>query len=295
VSPLRAAVEADLPALRAIFAATLELEPVERAALVDLLFHRPGPPAVSTLVAVDNRAVVGGIFFSQADDRGYVDGFAVHPQYQRRGIGGALVRAAQMQLRGAGARVISVGDNTETAYAWPGIDLRYAAATAMVERAGFRRSGTAQNMTVDLAPWTPRETALGPGGPVIRRAERRDAAALDTFIAGARFSPVWAREARRALHRTPPTVFLAVTGGVISGFACYAVYRVDWFGPIGVDPLRRNASTGRALLIACLNELAAAGIAQAQICWIGPAGFYRRTVGARCERTFGIYVRESPR
>ncbi len=85
-------------------------------------------------------------------------------------------------------------------------------------------------------------------------------------------------------------MFVAVIGDQIAGFACHCVHRVHWFGPIGVDPDHRNARVGEAVLAACLDDLAAAGMAAAQIGWIGPRDFYRRTVSARCERSFAMYT-----
>jgi hypothetical protein len=45
---------------------------------------------------------------------------------------------------------------------------------------------------------------------------------------------------------------------------------------------------GEALLLLCLDDLAAAGVAVAQISWIGPMAFYSKTVDARCGRVFAV-------
>jgi ribosomal protein S18 acetylase RimI-like enzyme len=280
---VRAAGAADLPALRRLFALTLDREPVQRAALADLLFHRDA----DALVAVADEHMVGCVFASRAATRGHIDGFAVHPAWRRQGIGSRLLATATERLRAAGARTVTIGDNTATAYAWPGIDLAYPAANALAQRSGFARTGTAQNMTVDLADWVPDRRRAG--DLELRRATGADRDGLDAFIA-ARFDPAWRREAARALDRSPATVFVVTAADRIAGFACHGVYRVDWFGPIGVDPRYRHARVGQALLAGCLDDLAAAGLAAAQISWIGPADFYRRTVGARCERVFALYT-----
>ena len=46
------------------------------------------------------------------------------------------------------------------------------------------------------------------------------------------------------------------------------------------------------LLRRCLAEQRAAGMASAQIGWVGPLGFYSRAVGARAERVFWLYRRD---
>ncbi len=188
---IRTARPADLPALRRLFAQTLDREPVQRAALAHLLVHRDGPG----LVAVADTEAVGRVFTSGAGDRGHIDGFAVHPSGRRRGIGSRLLTAASEQSRIGGAHPVMIGDNTATAYASPGIDLGYPAAIALAQRCGFVRSGSAQNMTVDVGNWVPGECRAG--GLVLRRGAPGDRDDLDAFIA-ARFDPAWRREAARA-------------------------------------------------------------------------------------------------
>jgi GNAT superfamily N-acetyltransferase len=114
---------------------------------------------------------------------------------------------------------------------------------------------------------------------------------LERFI-NRHFTEVWRQEADRAVHRATPTAFVALRGEAITGFACHGVYRRDWFGPIGTAPDERGSGIGEALLRLCLDDLAEAGIAQAQICWIGPMSFYSRTVGARCGRQFVMFDKE---
>ena len=69
--------------------------------------------------------------------------------------------------------------------------------------------------------------------------------------------------------------------------------QVDWFGPLGVHPSSRGEGLGEALLLLCLDNLAAAGFDNAQISWIGPMHFYARAVDARCGRVFAV-LEKSP-
>lgn len=66
----------------------------------------------------------------------------------------------------------------------------------------------------------------------------------------------------------------------VQGFACYNVTRPDYFGPTGVLESQRGRGIGRALLLQCLEALAAEGYAYAIIGGVGPAEFYERAVGA---------------
>ena len=114
---------------------------------------------------------------------------------------------------------------------------------------------------------------------------------LETFVQ-AQFDEVWRHEARLALHRDRPTAFIAIRNGRIAGFACYGVYRPDWFGPLGVDQESRGEGLGEALLLRCLDDLAEAGVPVAQISWVGPVRFYARTVDARIGRVFAVLEKQ---
>ena len=97
--------------------------PEEGDALLDLWHHAdasPSPtdtpeqigqvvrdPAASVLVAVDNDLLVGSIIGGWDGWRGNIYRLAVLPSYRRRGIGRALVAAAEQSLVERGARRIS--------------------------------------------------------------------------------------------------------------------------------------------------------------------------------------------
>jgi predicted N-acetyltransferase YhbS len=284
---IRPAVDADLPALRAVAEAALDLEPGDRGQLVDLLHDRGDGTPVVRLAAEEDGRVVGFAFGSIRGARGFVDGWAVEPASRHRGVGSELLRACESALVAAGASSLSIGGNT-WCYAWPGLDPGYTAALVLLERRGYSRTDTLLNMDVPLSAW---QQGLAPdawrdrgSGVELRRATGADAEALVGFARG--FSGAWADESARAVHRDRPTAFLALREGRVVGFACHGVYRDGWFGPTGVDPAERGNGLGEALLRLCLDDLAAAGTEVAQISWIGPMAFYHRTVGARCRRVF---------
>lgn len=101
----------------------------------------------------------------------------------------------------------------------------------------------------------------------------------------------WADECEAAFARQPVSCFLAIgtvdpaDAGVgkdpaLLGFACYDATCRNFFGPIGVVGNARTRGIGKALTLACLHAMAAAGYAYAIIGWAGPVGFFERAVGA---------------
>lgn len=103
--------ERDFPAVRAVNASAFET--VAEANLVDTL-RRQTEPVVS-LVAEDNKAVLGHIMFSPVSLSGHPElkivglaPMAVTPTHQKKGIGSALVRAGLERCKelGFGAVVV---------------------------------------------------------------------------------------------------------------------------------------------------------------------------------------------
>ena len=91
-------------------------------------------------VATEEERVMGYAVTGRAGRRGYLQRLAVHPDVQRRGVGGALVLDALRWLRRWRAERAMV--NTQ---------LGNEAALALYERAGFRREdGGLAVLTVDL-------------------------------------------------------------------------------------------------------------------------------------------------
>jgi predicted N-acetyltransferase YhbS len=271
--------------LRRIAAAALGRERVDPAGVVDLLHFRPGLSPSLRLVATWDGGIAGFCYASVSEGVGSLDGIAVAAAVRRRGIGTALVTETLRRLADAGCDAVRTG-GTFWYYAWPGIDVEYTAALALAQRCGFRQEQVAHNMDVDLAA---RRTApvQDRQQPEVRRGRAGDTEAVLALISE-HFPSPWEREMTLALGRPLPTAFVAERAGRLVGFAAYAVYRPDLFGPLGTVPNERGSGIGRALLSACLDDMAAAGLAVAQISWIGPAAFYERAAGARIGRTFVV-------
>jgi ribosomal protein S18 acetylase RimI-like enzyme len=130
----------------------------------------------------------------------------------------------------------------------------------------------------DLPPAAPEAARLAANGVSCRRAESYERAAVLGFVRE-RF-PNWGDELLAGFASVPPTVYIAERSGTVLGFACYNATRPNYFGPTGVDPGERGKGIGRALLLQCLEALAAEGYAYAIIGGVGPAAFYEKAVGA---------------
>lgn len=126
----------------------------------------------------------------------------------------------------------------------------------------------------DLPAFTPRP-ALAKGGIVIRRAMAAERHIVLPWIE-ARFGNAWTSEAARAFTRPVTTLWLAVRGNDVLGFACYDCTMRGFFGPTGVDADTRGLGVGEALLFATLHDMRAMEYGYAIIGGVGPDAFYRR-------------------
>jgi mycothiol synthase len=298
---VRGLTEDDLPAVVELCAEALHLpeDAAEAAQIVGRLYD--GRHLVA-LVAVDDTGTVVGVVFASLSHRdptvGHIDLVAVHPRLRRRGVGRALLVAAETALAAAGASEVLIAGNLP--YAWPGIDVRYTPAVCLALALGYVQDRTAWNMTVDLSTpdaaglrdTGPDERRLAAGGVAVRRATDADVPALTEFTK-ANFTGGWAWEVEQSFGRDGAGCHLAANeNGQILGFAAYGALRPTLFGPTGTAPAARGLGIGGILLRRCLADQRAAGHTRVQIGWVGPVPFYSRTVGAYIERVFFLYRKE---
>ncbi|ETK37454.1 GNAT family N-acetyltransferase, partial [Microbispora sp. ATCC PTA-5024] len=234
-----------------------------------------------------------GVVFASVgrDGGGHLDLVAVDPAAQGRGLGRALVGAAEEWLRAEGATEARFAGNPPC-YAWPGIDVRYTPAACLAESRGYERYRVAWNMTADLVTgWHPESwdqdadlERLAAAGVAVGAAAPGERAAVSAFVRE-QWNDRWAWEAEQATG-----CHYAVRDGEILGFAAWGS-RPNWFGPMGTAEAARGLGVGRVLLRRCLAEQAAAGLRRVEIGWVGPLRFYSRAVAARAERVFWLYRR----
>jgi len=313
-SGVRTAVPDDLPALRALAADSLHWD-ADAAELVDLLW--PTTDTEFALVDEVDGAVVGLALGSLGPEprdpvaarRGHVNLLAVGPEVRRQGHATALLQAMERRLGQVGAGDVLIGGATPR-FAWPGIDVRYTAATCFAEARGYVRQREAVNMTVELdaAAAAGRlateldEKRLAEHRITVRKLTEADRARITPWLAT--WGGTWREETLSTLNEaaagrngTTGTYVAVLRDGAADaeyvGFASYGVNRRDWFGPMGTGGELRKLGIGSVLLRRCLNDMRELGrLRTAQIGWVGPIGFYARTVDAYLERVYWMYRRD---
>jgi len=146
-----------------------------------------------------------------------------------------------------------------------------------------------QDLLVPLYNLASPQSSDMPGGLVIRKVFAAEVPRVLPIIEQ-HFSAGWASEFQRAAFLPTVSAFVAVRAREpddavgIDGFVGFAVYDAaakGVFGPTGVMPEARGSGLGKALLLATLHDMRAAGYAYAIIGGAGPGKFYQRTVGAQ--------------
>jgi GNAT superfamily N-acetyltransferase len=296
---LGALLPAHIEAARALLAAACQYDAADRVALEKLSGPAAGHPGSRALGAWAGQVLVGVAAVSGA----WIRLLAVHPAHRGRGVGSALLAAAEdatAATGSAGARVVRVLDQPGN-YLAPGVDLRNHETIAWLGRRGYVQHGERINLLVDVRA-NPRVSAgraqalaAACAGYELRRAQPGDAGALTAMIT-AGFSASWAFEASQAMRERPPAVHVAVERqrGELVGFAAHDGNNrgLGWFGPTGTLPEHRGRGLGAALLCACLVDVAAAGHATCEVAWIGPRAFYDRIAGIAGERRFAAMRKE---
>jgi mycothiol synthase len=287
--------EADLAAACAIAAASFDLDPEDAERLPRLLWPEdPGTVRVR-LVAADGDDVVGVLLGSLQGQDGFLDLIAVAPHARGAGVARALLAAWEARAVGSGATRSRAGENLHT-YAWPGVDIRYTPALAMLLRAGYVRTRIAYHMDLPLAGFSGTGTEgvarLTAAGIEVRRGRADDAPAVAEHVKRL-WSDVWFRETRTALNRDHAPIFLALRDDRVVGFAVHGIHRPSLYGPIATDPAEQGHGIGRVLSSLCLEDMAARGVPTAQICWVAETAipFYSRTAGARLGHCFWMMTK----
>lgn len=229
--------------------------------------------------------------------RGVVKLMAAAADRRRCGIGSDLLARLEQALAARGARVMRICESPPN-YLTPGVDSRYSAAPHFFKSHAYRRIGQACNMSVELQGREfgdeDQETLLAERGVELRRAGLDDRSALAVLLQ--LHWPSWMAEADRALHNEPSTLFIAVEGGHVTGFAAWDANNrgTGWFGPMGTEPAARGQGIGRLLLFRCLRDMGRTGLSVATIPWVDPVDFYSQCAGAAVTRIFNRYEKELP-
>ncbi len=293
---LRRVTPADLPAARALLAAACDYDDAAGVAEEKLFGAAPADAGSSAFAAADGAELVG---VAVASSR-WIRLLAVAPAARRRGIGTALLAAAESVIIGTTARTMDQPGN----YLAPGVDVRNRDTIAWLERRGYQPIAENTNLVIELAGnqrVSPERAAdlaarAAASGYQVRRARPEDRAVPATVELA--FGRAWAFEVDRALGGDPPAVHVALDAeGTVAAFAAHDGNNrgLGWFGPGGTLMPHRGKGLGEALLVACLADLAGEGRQSCTVAWIGPRDFYQRAAGIAREDRFVVLGKELER
>lgn len=230
-------------------------------------------------------------------DRGWISFVAVHPNHRRRGIGTALVRAAEAFLRARERPTAVLG--ADPAHFFPGIPDDTGAA-AFFEAAGYTLRGEAYDLHRSLDGYRTAETvtaarAANPDVEVRPLSSGEDGALLQ-FL-DATFPGRWRYTIARFLRLCGPIgdVMGVVRGRTVRGFAMLFHPESRWIGPsiawaasgggapaagglgpMGLAPDLRGRGLGVVLLDRAMVHLASLGVREMVIDWTVLLDFYGR-------------------
>ena len=305
---LRALGLRDLGAARTLLAAACAHDPAAEVAEEKLFgpaAGRAGPPETFAAFDAPDRPGAGGrggaLLGLSVASGGWLRLLAVDPARRGRGIGTALLAAAESAMAHAGADRARTLDQPGN-YLAPGISRDNTDSIGWITRRGYGELRENTNLLIDVRA-NPRVTPARldraaahatAQGYRIARARAADRTALCAAIADG-FSAGWAFEVGQALRLDPPAVHIATDGaGQLAAFAAHDGNNrgLGWFGPAGTFESHRKKGLGEALLLACLLDVAAAGRDTCTVAWIGPRGFYERVAGVASERRFVVLARD---
>lgn len=238
-------------------------------------------------------------FFGQGyePEQAWITAFGVAPEWEGRGIGGALLDAALKRLKELGRTSVALSPYVPN-YFTPGADVNaYARGIAFLSARGFETIERPISMRAELTGFrmpeaiSQRENALREEGIEIHTATAADIVPVLDFIPR-HFTWDWHREASGIftdLFAGDPrfvSVLVAMQNGEVLG---YAEHRGERFGPFGVHPELRSRGIGRVLLARTLSEMLKKNFHAAWFLWTGDdaARLYSQ-VGFREVRRFAV-------
>jgi predicted N-acetyltransferase YhbS len=302
---LRELTESDLPAMTALCAKALWLEPLAwTPALVreKTFGDKDFDPALCLGFAAAGalRGFAHGVARDHLGERrSWIRLMAVNPAWMGQSIGTALVDEMERRLAERGARRIGVMDAIPN-YLTPGIDFRYTQAICFFTKRGYEKHGVNTNLMCDLLS-DPHDDCdakivdLGSKGLEVRRAEPGDRA-LCAQWAEKEFKG-WREEIDACFANDPVSLWICIDRREgrreMIGFSAYDSNNRDtgFYGPLGVGPATRGLGVGALLTRLCMRDLRRQGHRQAVIPWVGPVRFYQKTCGAWMDRQFWAFER----
>lgn len=236
------------------------------------------------------------------EHRGFISAFGVRPEARGRGIGAALLAAAEDFLRARGRKEVAIAPYPP-GYFVPGVDKeRYAEGLAFLKRRGYAEFVEAIAMDALIGQFTldgevlKKEEALRGEDIVVEPLGTEHLSAFFRFMR-AEMPGDWDEDARQLLVRMTEglaprhCVYIARRGAEVLG---YCKFDGEHFGPFGVSESCQGMGIGSVLLARTLLQMRLEGHHSAYVLWTGERaakGVYGR-LGFKVTRRFAI-VRKS--
>ena len=286
-----------LPLREALFRQNTVLDPHFDAAGASLACDAPAGRVVGCGIAKVAREPLGAD--GLCPDRGWLSFVAVHPDYQRRGVGTALVRTGEAFLRARGRPTAILG--SDPAHFFPGVP-DATGAEEFFEAAGYALRGEAYDLHRSLDGYRTPEavSAARAANPDVdvRPLTPADQDALLGFL-DATFPGRWRYTVARFLRAGGPIGDLmgVIRRGAVLGFAMLFHPGSRWIGPsvawspsagglgpMGLAPELRGRGLGQVLVDRSVVHLAALGVREMLIDWTILLDFYGKLGFVPCRR-----------
>lgn len=236
------------------------------------------------------------------EENGWMPFFFVSPEYEKSGVGSAMLQRAKQFLIKNGRKQLFFASYAPN-YFVPGIDEEvYPKAYAFLQKQGFQKLYSPIAMDRSLVYYSIADDAKKTKqqrekeGYVFRFAEDRDLYEVIQF-ANDKFNPDWGRAIRDGILQGLPLMErLMITRnpkGEVVGFAVYGAYEgiPERFGPFGVDETERGKGLGKIILADILHQMKSEGLHGAWFLWTGEktaAGHLYKKLGFHKTRKFHV-------
>jgi len=263
---------------------TLHADPISRSLFVRKVLIDPNfEPEGAPLAVCDGQVVGFGLSIARRLpledappdwDRGYITLMAVHPTWQRQGIGTALLGEMEGYLR-ARSRKLALISPYAPNYFTPGVDVHaYSAGLQFFLKHGYQEVYRPIAMDCNLLKlrvpeWVQqREAELQAEGVTVEHYRPHLIPPLFRFLK-AEFPGDWQRFARDAISRieqgdSPTRLWIAHDSDQVLG---YSHFEGERFGPIGVSQSQRGRGIGQVLMYRTLQAMRLQGLHTAFFLW----------------------------
>lgn len=300
------AVRDDVPAIVELWNAAFTPNfPLSQRLLLQTVAADPFYETEATWIARDDERVVGYVLsktmreagpeLGRFQGRGGIGALCVHPDFQRRGIGSALLDRAEEYLTAQGSPLTTL---YYPHHLLPGIPDECAAARALFEKRGYSGWRECADLMRELSDFEVPEKAsraLESNPTVeIRPALAQESTSIIAMVAR-EFPGGWTYSTQSHFARggKASDIIVAVEDTQVIGFCHTADFNSNWLlpstywfpllgekygglGPLGIAKEHRKRGLGLALTALAVDDLRRRGVKKMAIDWTNLVAFYEQ-------------------